>query len=489
MGLAFLTYLRILAKLQLAKVNLLRKLTSKNPVMIVGITGSVGKTSTMLATVAALKDSFKVKYSEKANSESGIPLNILGLTMKDYSIFDWLRVAVFLPLMLFLNWQDYDVYVVEMGVDEPTEPKNMSYLLKIIRPQIGVFIGVTSVHSQQFEKLFTSEVKTGTPPRCVSLEKVLNAIADEKAKLIASLPKDGFAVLNLNDRFVTERKGLTRAKTIGVGTDKDIHVEKVSSSKEGTSIKYSFSGTTIHERSSMYSQKGIVLPEAYAINFGLAIGVAAALGIMPQKAIDGIKRNFKMPPGRCSLIKGIKNILIIDSSYNSSPKASLAILDLLDDLGRKTRRKKIAVLGDMRELGNQSKIEHENLAEATVKIADEIVLVGPEMEKHFLPKALKAGWKPGCYREEHASLDSSLSFRMTSNKAKKLVHIFKNACFAAEFLKKHLQGGELLLVKGSQNTIFLEIVVETLMADKSKSDELLCRRGTYWEGKRKMVKK
>jgi len=94
----FLHYLRILARFQLAKINFWRRIRGKKPVVIVGITGSAGKTSTMSATVAALKDSFQVKYSEKANSESGIPLNILGLAMKDYSLRDWWRVAVLFPL-------------------------------------------------------------------------------------------------------------------------------------------------------------------------------------------------------------------------------------------------------------------------------------------------------------------------------------------------------------------------------------------------------
>ncbi len=428
-GLLFLHYLRILSKIQLAKINFFRRLRRKKEVVIVGITGSVGKTSTMYATAAALKDSFKVKYSEKANSESGIPLNILGLKMKDFSLFDWARVAILSPLTLLVNWQDYDVYVVEMGVDEPTEPKNMGYLLKIIQPQIGVFIGVTPVHSMQFEAV-VSVVTPGESRATPGESAVLSAIADEKAKLIANLSKEGYAVLNFGDEFVKKRAKLTKAKII--------KAEKVS-------IDF----------------KDCVLPEVYEINFGLAVGIAEALGINSKKAITGIKKYFVLPPGRSSLIKGIKDTLIIDSSYNSSPKAVTTMLDLLDKYGKETKRKKIAVLGDMRELGSQSKIEHEKAARQAVKVADEIVLVGLEMKQYFLPKALKLGF------------------------VKSKINAFKTAWQAADFLKGHLKGKELLLVKGSQNTIFLEIVVKALMVDKSQAQGLLCRRGEFWEKKRR----
>jgi len=407
LGLIFLHYLRILSKIQLAKINLWRRLSGKKKIIIVGITGSAGKTSTMHAAAAALKDDFEVKCSEKANSESGIPLNILGLKMKTYSLTDWLRVAVLSPIMLLVNWRDYDIYIVEMGVDEPTEPKNMGYLLKIIRPQIGVFIGVGAVHSMQFGGL--------------------KAIADEKAKLIAGLPKDGYAILNLGDKFVRERKNLTKAKII-----------------RAQRVKINFDN--------------YVLPEVYEINFGLAAAVASVLGIRLKKAIAMIKRNFRLPPGRSSLIKGIKNTLIIDSSYNASPKAMLTMLDLLQKQGRELGRKKIAVLGDMRELGKLAAEKHRQIARSAAVAADEIILIGPLMKKFALP---------------------------ILRKLKKPVFWYLTAGQAAKFLKKHLQGKELILIKGSQNTIFLEIIVEALMIDKSQAGSLLCRRGKFWEEKRR----
>lgn len=468
----FLHYLRILAKLQLGKINLLRQLKGQKKVVIVGVTGSMGKTSTMLAIAAVLKDNFNLKYSLKANSETGIPLEILGLEMKNYSLFDWLRVAVLGLVKLATNRKDYDVYLVEMGVDEPTEPKNMSYLLKIIRPDIGVFTGVTSVHSMQFEKAVADNL---LPAK--KLKAVVKAIADEKGKMISALPKTGFAILNCDDLLVREKRRLTKAKVIGVGErgNPAIKITETKVDLRGTKMSFGInlavnysprSRRIVDAGKKVFSLKlkDFVLPHVYADNIGLAIGVGMALGIDPKKVVEGVERNFQLPCGRSSLIRGIKDSLIIDSSYNASPKAMLVMLDLLDQLGKNNNRKKIAVLGDMRELGSQSKIEHQRVAKRVAVVADQIVLVGAQMLEHFLPMAIKEGFNQD-----------------------DIVH-FSTAFQAADFLKKQLSGKELVLVKGSQNTIFLEIVVEALMRNKRKADQLLCRRGKFWQKKRQELK-
>jgi len=455
LGLVFLHYIRLLAKLQLAKLNLFRKVLGKKGIKIVGITGSAGKTSTMLAVVAALEPSFRVKYSKKANSESGIPLNILGLRMKDFSLRDWFRVAGLSLVKLLTNWGVYDVYVVEMGIDEPEAPKNMEYLLRIVRPDVGVFISVTPVHAMQFEKALPESA----PEVGKKTSEVLGLIADEKAKLISALPENGYAVLNFDDPLVKERKKLTLAEVIGVGRDVDsrIRLTDYQVNLKGTEFKYQADGRKIKLRT-----KGFVLPLAYGINFGLALGVVQALDGDLNDAVQGISENLVLPSGRSSLIEGIKGTFIIDSSYNASPAAMETMLDLLARLGKKTKSKKIAVLGDMRELGGQSKVEHERLAEKAVDAAGEIVTVGPLMKKYFQPKL--------------ATISDVRRIKLTS---------FDSAREAAEYLKENITGKELILVKGSQNTIFLEIVVEALMADPSRADDLLCRRGEYWEVQRR----
>jgi len=183
LSLLILAYLRFFARLKLAQIN----------PTIIGVTGSAGKTSTVAAIETVLAQKFSVQTTGGANSETGIPLSILGLKMTDYSPFDWLRIIVLAPIYCLLPVA-YDILVCEMGIDELTPPKNMEYLLTIVQPKIGVFLNVLPVHTLQM--------------------KSIENIAAEKGKLITSLPKDGTAILNINDSHVLEFKTKTKAKIV-----------------------------------------------------------------------------------------------------------------------------------------------------------------------------------------------------------------------------------------------------------------------------------
>lgn len=444
LGLIFLHYIRILARLQLAKIK----------PDIIGITGSAGKSSVRNAVAQILEVKYKCKVTGKANSESGIPLDILGLEMEDYSIVDWLRVLIFAPIKLITNWEKYDKYIVEMGIDSPDEPKNMEYLLKILQPQIGVFINAAAVHSAPFDKL----VKT-TDPQMRKIEAV-KLIAQEKGKMIEGLPKDGFAILNMEDKNVRGFAEKTKANVFAIGKEQRslfptaIHYENVLYNVNGFSCNFVLTENDKEIAKQHLEFRKQILGPQYAITFALAIAVGLAYDIAFDDCVDAL-RLYKLPPGRASLINGIQDTNIIDSSYNASAEPMLDALDVLNHA--KGVAKKIAVLGDMRELGEEAKYEHERIAEKAIEIADELVLVGPLMKKFFIPQAKDLGFD--------------------GNK----IHWFKNSTQAAEFVKQMIQGGEVILVKGSQNTIFLERVVEAIMANPKMADNLLCRRGEYWE--------
>ncbi len=121
-SLLFLHYLRFFAKLQLAKIKLLLRLQDKK-LTIVGVTGSAGKTSTVIAIESVLKSKFRVKTTLGTNSESGIPLNILGLKINNYTLASWFLLAITTPFAFLFNWKTYDIYIVEMGIDSPAPQK------------------------------------------------------------------------------------------------------------------------------------------------------------------------------------------------------------------------------------------------------------------------------------------------------------------------------------------------------------------------------
>jgi UDP-N-acetylmuramoyl-tripeptide--D-alanyl-D-alanine ligase len=390
LSLLLLHYLRLLAKLQLAKINLLLRLQGQR-LTIIGVTGSAGKSSAVLAIEAALKSKFAVKTTAGSNSESGIPLTILGLKAIDYRLTDWLRICLLAPLTIFTNWQTYQIFVVEMGIDSPQEPKNMSYLLKILQPQIGLFLNVSSVHAAFFPSV--------------------KAISREKAKLINSLPPSGLALIGPQPLIKKYLK---------------------------------VSCPIIELQPQVIEIPGFLLPHVYYLSFSAALHIATHLGISHQQAISSIQKNFRLPPSRSTLIKGQKSSTIIDSSYNSSPLACQEMLKFLATFSSP----RIAVLGDMRELGKESRKEHHLILNHALQSADLVVSVGPQSQKYFSPNAK--------------------------------VHKFIYWWQAADFLKNCPQLTKAtLLVKGSQNTIFLEELIKELLRDRSDRRHL-CRQSPYW---------
>lgn len=433
-----LTYFRLLAKIQLAKIQ----------PTIIGITGSAGKSTTMEAVAAVLEPQFTLKVGRKANSESGIPLNILGLTPRNFSILEWLRLVVLAPWQLLTNWRRYQVYVVEMGIDGPFPPKNMSYLLSILKPKIGVFTSVAAVHSEPFDVL----VKATDPEE--RKQGLIAAIAAEKAKLIHALPSEGTAVVNLDDAAVMSAATPTKARLVTFGTSPQATLYCDSVTWHGNATSFVFKDT---EFSAGVTIGGALLPEHVGQSFAAALCVGSALGISLPEAARNLQTHFKLPPGRASIIAGIHGSTIIDSSYNSSAQPCIDILKLLKQLPHK---QKLALLGDIRELGSAAQSEHERVATAAAEILDAVYLVGPLMQQYALPifqeKGIPAFW-------------------------------FPSAAQAAVALTTQLSQDTVLLVKGSQNTLLLEIAVEKLLAHPEQAEQLLARRGEYWDSERQKL--
>jgi UDP-N-acetylmuramoyl-tripeptide--D-alanyl-D-alanine ligase len=358
-----------------------------------------------------------------------------------------LGLALLAPLKLLTNWEKYDLYIVEMGIDSPHPPKNMGYLLTVLQPEIGIFTSVDAVHSETFDPLIPPE----TEDRRAALVEL---IAAEKGRLTRTLPKDGLAVLNADKRVLLENAVPTSAKimTFGESTVADIQIASVNWATDGTRIVYK----TTDEKVTLHFADHL-LPPHFAHTFGAALCVAQHLGISPYKAGKLLEENFKMPPGRATLIPALNGATILDSSYNASAQPMLDFLDLLSQLPAK---RKLALLGDMRELGSVAEEDHVRVAKKVAKVVDSVVLVGPLMKEYALP-VLQA--------------------------AKVHTQWFPSAAQAALYLHNQLQKDDILLVKGSQNTLLLEIAIEQLMAHPETADKLLCRRGKYWDGEREKL--
>lgn len=414
-------------------------------VKIIGITGSVGKSSTRDVIYSMMKDNFRVKVIKEGNSETGIPLGILGLSPGHYRVVDWLRAMVLAPFRIN-NIKNYDYLIIEMGIDSPYPPKNMDYLLTIVKPDISIVLNAYAVHSMQFDDLFKNESDEKK-----RLDFIVRRITKEKLKIITKAkPSAGI----FNSSLVFQPGPIEGVKYIKFGEgDVDIKYTDYKTYEEGTEFAFK-----VGRRKLSILIKDYILPEAYREVFASTIAVGRFLGLSEETISNNISKNFILPAGRATVLKGIKSSLIVDSSYNSSRFSLITFIKLIKKIAfLKEKRPIVTLLGDMRELGRESRIEHEAVADELLKInIDQAFFIGPNMEKYVLPK-----------------IEGKVG----------VVKSFKNSKEAGKYLSSTLPENSVVLVKGSQNEIFLEEAVKYLLKDK-KDEVKLCRQSSFWLSKK-----
>jgi UDP-N-acetylmuramyl pentapeptide synthase len=185
----------------------------------------------------------------------------------------------------------------------------------------------------------------------------------------------------------------------------------------------------------------------------IVIGFIEGVGV--NDIIDAISE-FKLPPGRLSLIEGKKESLILDSSYNASPEAVKESLKVLDFFGKSRNKRRVFVFGNMNELGKYSKELHEEVGVEIPKYCDLLLTVGEDVQY-------------GASAANKNGLDSSK------------IKSFPSAKEAAKYYKEIMNFGDIVLAKGSQNKVRLEIFVKALMKHPEKAKELLVRQGEKWQ--------
>ncbi|MDP2669163.1 MAG: Mur ligase family protein [bacterium] len=407
-----------------------RALKKFKPV-VVGITGSVGKSSAKEAVAAVLENGFTVRKSQKSyNSEIGLALAVLGLSTAWKSSLGWFKNIID-GLNVSLGKKFPKVLVLEMGVDRP---QDFDKLLRIVTPSVGIMtaIGEIPVHVEFF-----------SGPE---------AVAREKSKLIKNLPSDGTAILNFDDEVVWNLKDSTKAKVLsfGFGKGADIRASNYKIGIDGVVFKIDHAGASVPVRlKNVYGKQHV-----YAALAATAAGIVFDMNLID---ISEALQKYESPPGRLKLIEGIKKTLILDDSYNASPMATHAALDALVDLSSEVLEKngrKIVAFGDMLEIGKFTLEAHKAVGEKVAKVADYFVTVGPR-SKFAAEGALFAGMP------------------------EKNIKSFSDSKEAAEFLREFVREGDIVLVKGSQG-IRMECVSMELLAHPENAEKLLVRQDAYW---------
>ncbi|HEV8229532.1 MAG TPA: UDP-N-acetylmuramoyl-tripeptide--D-alanyl-D-alanine ligase [Candidatus Limnocylindria bacterium] len=307
-----------------------------HPIPAVGITGNVGKTTTKEATAAALGARYRVlRTAASFNNEIGVPLTFLALE------------------------PTHEVAVIELGFYVPGE---IADLCKLVRPKIGVITEIPAI------------------PVHFARTPSVDAIAAGKAELIESLPPDGVALLNADSPRVRALAGRTRARVVlfGESADAELRATEVrANGLDGLRLGVEYHG----ER----AEVALPIPGRQLVPAALAaLGAARELGVPLGEAATALA-TLEQPAHRMEVRRGA-GITVIDDSYNASPAAVHAALAVLRDV----RGRRIAVIGDMLELGTFSADAHEAVGADAARSADVLIGVG-ELARTAVEAARRAG--------------------------------------------------------------------------------------------------
>jgi UDP-N-acetylmuramoyl-tripeptide--D-alanyl-D-alanine ligase len=369
---------------------LARAALAARPLRIVGITGSIGKTTTKEFAAALLATGYSVLKSEaNFNNHLGLALSALKLE------------------------EGHEVAVLEMGMNAPGE---IRALATVAPPDVAVVTNVAPVH--------------------LEFLKTMEAIVEAKAEILAGLKPGGAAVLNGDDPRVRALADRAPGRVILFGFSEgcEVRASKLESlGYNGLRFDLAYAGQIRPVRVPF-------LAESYITDLLAALGAAAAFGLPWDKVRDRIAGLAPFVK-RGRVVRLSQGMILIDDSYNSSP---LALEGALRSYGRLPAWRRVAILGDMLELGEGAKAFHEEAGKQAVRSGwDVIVAVGP-LAKNFITGARSEGLDPDQTAE------------------------FETSAAAADGASGLVRPGDLVLVKGSRG-VRMETIVARLQAEFKES--------------------
>lgn len=411
------------------------KIIAKYHPLVIGITGSVGKTSTRHAIAAALSSKYNLREPEKNyNNQIGIPLTVIGAhgidetTNKLSAQIGWLRIFL-KALSVWLLPQNYPkVLVLEYGIDHPSD---MDVLLDLVQPNVAVLTAIGTSHLENF----------------ASQEQ----LAVEKAKIASRLKPGETFVYNADDVLVSAQAQKINTRKISFGKSMEIPADVVLKSVvENLQLPPS----TVMQIQTPTREMKITIPVVGVAHVS-AVLAAVALCEDLEMETDLIKKglhNYRAMPGRLNIIAGIKKSILIDDTYNAAPLSTTQGLNLL---GRFQGSNKIAVLGDMLELGDGSEQAHAEIGKQVAQLNLQKLITVGELGNQIAQSA-QANGMPA---------ENILSFNTSADAASKVLET--------------LMPESIVLIKGSQGAR-MEKITKELLAEPTAAAHLLVRQYGKW---------
>lgn len=399
-----------------------RRLRGKNNFKVIGIVGSIGKTSTKFAIATVLGESKKVQFQKgNYNDLVTVPLVFFGLVEPPLlNPFAWIATLIKIESQLRKKYS-HEVVVVEIGTNGPGEIKDFARYLDL---DLAVVTAITPEHMEYF--------------------KTMDAVAKEE-----------FSVSKFTKKLLVN-KDLCDDRYVPKDIEPEYYGEKASDYRL-VNAKFSMATATFGVKKSgdqwlLATMEAVGKGELYSATAAAAI--ADMLDVDAQNIVEGI-HSIRPVSGRMQRLNGIHDSMILDESYNASPDAVMAALDSLYQI---EASQKIAVLGNMNELGDLSRQSHIDIGNyCEPKQLDLVVTIGPDANEFLAPAAQARGCK---------------------------VKTCKTPYEAGEFVKNQLESKAVVLVKGSQNNVYAEEAVKLLLADPGDA-QLLVRQSRAWMAKKR----
>ena len=383
---------------------------------IVVIVGSVGKTSTKEAIYSVLSGKLKTRRSIKNyNNEIGVPLTIINCDSGEKSLFKWIGIFWKAILLNILKDKSYPEFLVlEMAADKKGDIKYLMDMIPKKLLKVVVLTAITPVHLEFFESV--------------------DNIFEEKTTPLSYLEKDGWVVFNIDncDAYRVKEKINSKLLTYGLNKNADIHVQEIEYYNSGLKFKINYKDKIVFSE----LKNAIADYQIYPILAGLSVGICFDLKL--DEIIKSLKI-YKTLPKRMQKLEGIKNSIVIDDTYNSSPEALKKVIQALINLSFGQR--KIAILGDMLELGKDSEKLHREIGEIISKTNINYLITFGEKAKYIFEEALK--------------------YNFSKDKA---FHFFKKDEIV-EFIKKNVKEDDVILIKGSRGMEMEKIVEKIIKKD------------------------
>jgi len=402
-----------------------RKIKQSKPKIIV-VSGSYGKTSTKEAIYFVLsKNGLDVgKNWGNMNSVLGLPMAILGL--KKYSFGIGLIGNIIHAKWNFLFYRLPEILVLEFGVDKPGE---MSQLVSVAKPSIAVITGISETHLEGLSDLAT--------------------VKKEKNLLFKSLSKDDIAVKNASDENSGDLSINDGVKEITFGgSNSAVFASNIKIETTGTKFIMNYFSEKISVNSKLIGQ--------HIINSLLIAAIVAGEFDISLGKIKETLEEIKPENGRMNPLKLRNGLVVIDDTYNSNPKSAEEALETLSKIEYSSR--KVAILGNMNELGDYAETGHRRVGKVAGMCCDFLIAVG-DNAKYFIAGAKESGMMA----------DNIRQFASTEELIKEINNIIKP--------------DDMVLVKGSQNRVRLERLVKYLLNNEKLASEVLVRQDKKWENK------